>query len=66
MFSKAKIKRKWLNIGTVPMFKMHHVGTDPTFKMHLIGTVPTFKKLNIGILTKYLTEEGRAEGLTDG
>ena len=44
-----------LNIGTVPMFKMHHVGTDPTFKMHLIGTVLTFKKLNMGTL-KYINK----------
>ena len=42
--------RKWLNIGTVPTFKMHLIGTVPTYKMHHVGTVPTFKKLNVGTL----------------
>ena len=42
-------KRKWLNVGTVPM---HHVGTVPMFKMHQVGTVPTFKTLNVGTLKK--------------
>ena len=43
-------KRKWLNIGTVPMFKMHHVGTVPIFKMHHVGIVPKFSMLNVGTL----------------
>ena len=37
-----------LDVGTVPIFKMHNVGTVPTFKMHNVGTVPTFKMHNIG------------------
>ena len=44
---------KWLNIGTVPTFKMHLIGTVPTYKMHHVGTVPTFKKLNVGTLKKH-------------
>ena len=44
--------RKWLNVGTVPTFKMQHVGTVPMFKMYHVGTVPTFKKLNVGTLKK--------------
>ena len=37
------IKRKRLNGGTVPLFKMHPGGTVPPFKMHPRGTVPPFK-----------------------
>ena len=44
--------RKWLNVGTVPMFKIHHVGTVPMFKNPHVGIVPTFEKLNILILKK--------------
>ena len=36
-------KRKRLNGGTVPPFKMHPGGTVPPFKMHPEGTVPPFK-----------------------
>ena len=36
-----------LDVGTVPIFKMHNVGTVPTFKMHNVGTVPTFKMHNV-------------------
>ena len=36
-------KRKRLNGGTVPPFKMHPGGTVPPFKMHPGGTVPPFK-----------------------
>ena len=42
--------RKWLNVGTVPTFKMHNVGTVPMFKMYHVGTVHALKKLNIGTL----------------
>ena len=40
--------REWLNVGTVPTFKIRNVGTVPNFKMHNVGTVPTFKMHNIG------------------
>ena len=46
-FLSHQIFREELNVGTVPMFKMHNVGTLPTFKMHNIGTVPTFTMHNI-------------------
>ena len=36
-----------LDVGTVPIFKMHNVGTVPTLKMHNVGTVPTFKMHNV-------------------
>ena len=35
--------RECLNVGTVPMFKMHNVGTVPTWCILNVGTVPTFK-----------------------
>ena len=38
--------RKWLNVGTVPTFKMQHVGTVPMFKMHHIGTLINQNKLS--------------------
>ena len=47
------LKREELNVGTVPMFKMHNIGTVPTFKMHSVGTVPTFKMQNVGTLKFY-------------
>ena len=49
-YSLQKKIREWLNVGTVPTFKMHNVGTVPTYKMYNIGTVPTFKMHNIGTL----------------
>ena len=42
--------RKRLNVGTVPMDKMHPIGTVPTNKMHPVGTVPTDKMHPIGTL----------------
>ena len=44
-------KRKRLNGGTVPPFKMHHGGTVPPFKMHHGGTVPPFKMHRGGTMT---------------
>ena len=46
-------KRKRLNEGTVPPFKMHPGGTDPPFKMHPGGTVPPFKMHPRGTLDSY-------------
>ena len=34
--------REELNVGTVPMFKMHNIGTVPTFKMHNVGTLKIY------------------------
>ena len=45
--------REELNVGTVPMFKMHNVGTVPTFKMHNVGTAPTSKMYNIGTVPTF-------------
>ena len=42
-----------LNIGTVPMFKMHHVGTFSTFQINHVGTVPMFKMHLIGTLKNF-------------
>ena len=47
------IIREELNVGTVPMFKMHNIGTVPTFKMHNVGTVPTYKMYNIGTVPTF-------------
>ena len=46
-------RRERLNVGTVPMFKMHHVVTVPTFKMHHVGTVPMFKMHHVGTVPTY-------------
>ena len=46
-------KRKRLNGGTVPPFKMHPGGTVPPFKMHPGGTVPPFKMHPGGTLSFY-------------
>ena len=43
-----KYFRVCLNVGTVPMYKMHNIGTVPTFKMDNVGTVPMFKMHNVG------------------
>ena len=51
--SKKIFKREWLNVGTVPTFKMHNVGTVPTYKMHNVGTVPTYKMHNIGTVPMF-------------
>ena len=42
--------REGLNVGTVPMLKMHNLGTStaPTIKMGNIGTVSMFKMYSVG------------------
>ena len=52
--------REGLNVGTVPIFKMHNVGTVPTFEMYNIGTAPMFKMHNVGtnVLDSFLFKFG--------
>ena len=42
-----------LDVGTVPIFKMHNVGTVSKYKTHNVGTVPTFKMQNVGTVSIY-------------
>ena len=39
-----------LNVGSLPMVKMHPVGSLPTVKMHPVGTLPTVKMHPVGSL----------------
>ena len=50
IFENSRFFGEALNVGTVPMFKMHKIGTVPTFKMHNIGTVPTYKTHNVYLI----------------
>ena len=42
-----------LNVGAVPMFKMHNVGSVPTSKMNNVEDVPIFKLYNIGTVPTF-------------
>ena len=44
-----------LDVGTVPIFKMHNVGTVPSFKMHNVGTVTQYETHNVGTVPTYKT-----------
>ena len=46
--SKCILYWERLNVGTVPMVKMHPVGTVPTVKMHPVETVPPGCILSVG------------------
>ena len=52
------MKRKRLNGGTVPPFKMHHGGTVPPSKMHHGGTIPPYKMHRGGTVPPFKMHHG--------